>query len=79
MKEPNTMSLTKRCPETQERTPTQKLEHVRASLRAVARNVQSIEGRLLDFETADEMQRTLHASLSMLEELTVEGIEGSAR
>jgi hypothetical protein len=79
MKEPNTMSLTKRRSATQERTPTQKLEHVRASLRAVARNVQSTEGRLLDFETADEMQSTLHASLCTLEELSIAVIEGSAR
>lgn len=73
------MSLTKRWAETQERTTTQKLEHVRASLRAVSRNVQSTEGRLLDFETADEMQRTLHASLCMLEEVTLEVGERSAR
>lgn len=73
------MSLTKRWPETQDVTAAQKLEHVRTSLRGVARHVQSTEGRLLDFETADEMQRTLHASLCMLEELIVEGIERSAR
>lgn len=72
------MSLTKRLAETQERTPTQKLEHVRTSLRSVARNVQSTEGRLLDFETADEMQRTLHASLRMLEELSVAVVDRSA-
>jgi hypothetical protein len=77
MKEPNTMSLTKRRTETQDSTPTQKLEHMRVSLCAVARNVRSTEGRLLDFETADEMQRTLHASLRMLEELSVAIIEGS--
>jgi hypothetical protein len=79
MKETNIISLTKQWLETQEGTPTQKLEHVRASLRAVARNVQTTEGRLLDFETADEMQRALHASLYMLEELSVAVIEGSAR
>ena len=79
MKETNTMSLTKRWSETQESTPTQKLEHVRSSLRAVARNVQSTEGRLLDFETADEIQRTLHAGLRMLEELTDSVLERSAR
>ena len=73
------MSLTKRWAETQESTSTQKLEHVRASLRAVARNVQSTEGRLLDFETADEMQRTLHASLCTLEELSIAVTEGSER
>ena len=73
------MSLTKRWMETQESTATQKLEHVRASLRVVARNVQSTEGRLLDFETADEMQRALHVSLCLLEELTDAVVERSAR
>ncbi len=72
------MSLTKRWPEAQESTSTQKLEHVRASLRAVARNVQSTEGRLLDFETADEIQRNLHASLCMLEELSLALIQRRA-
>ena len=66
------MSLTKRYLETQEATPaTQKLERARASLRNVSRDVQVTEGRLLDFETADEMQRALHAALRTLEELTV--------
>lgn len=73
------MSLTKQWVETQERTPTHKLEHVRSSLSAVARNVQFTEGRLLDFETADEIQRTLHASLRMLEELSVADIDRSER
>jgi hypothetical protein len=66
------MSLTKRYLETQEATPaTQKLERARASLRNVSRGVQVTEGRLLDFETADAMQRTLNATLRELEELTL--------
>ena len=65
------MSLTNQCVGTQEIASAQKLERVRASLRTVARTVQFTEGRLLDFETADEMQRTLHASLLELEELTL--------
>ncbi len=66
------MSLTKRYLETQEATPaTAKLERARASLRNIARDVQVTEGRLLDYETADAMQRTLHATMRELEELTV--------
>ncbi len=66
------MSLTKRMLETQEATPaTAKLERARLALRGVARDVQVTEGRLLDFETADAMQRTLHATLRTLEELTL--------
>jgi hypothetical protein len=58
--------------EMQEATPaTAKLERARASLRNVARDVQVTEGRLLDFETADAMQRALCATLRTLEELTI--------
>ncbi len=66
------MSLTKRMLETQEATPaTQKLERARVALRNVSRDVQTTEGRLLDFETADAMQRALCATLRTLEELTI--------
>ena len=64
------MSLTKRMLETQE-AATAKLERARASLRNVSRDVQVTEGRLLDFETADAMQRALHATLRTLDELTL--------
>jgi len=58
--------------EMQEATPaTAKLERARASLRNVSRDVQVTEGRLLDFETADAMQRALCATLRTLEELTI--------
>jgi len=58
---------------TQVKTPAavEKLERARASLRNVSRDVQVTEGRLLDFETADAMQRTLNATLRELEELTL--------
>ncbi len=66
------MSLTKRMLETQEATPaTAKLERARASLRNVSRDVQITEGRVLDYESADEMQRTLHMTMRTLEELTI--------
>jgi len=58
--------------EMQEATPaTAKLERARLALRNIARDVQVTEGRLLDFETADAMQRALHATLRTLEELTL--------
>ncbi len=49
----------------------EKLERARLALRTVSRDVQVTEGRLLDFETADAMQRTLNATLRELEELTI--------
>ncbi len=48
-----------------------KLERVRAGLRMVIRDVQITEGRLLDFETADGIMRTLHSAARDLEELTL--------
>ena len=60
----------------QQPTPTQpsaaqRLEQVRSRLRSVSRNIDSTEGRLLDFESADEMQRALSAALRELQELTI--------
>ena len=52
-------------------TAADKLKAAHARLRNVARDVQVTEGRLLDFETADAMQRTLNATLRELEELTL--------
>jgi len=49
----------------------EKLERARLALRNIARAVQVTEGRLLDFETADAMQRALHAALRTLDELTL--------
>ncbi len=66
------MSLSKRYLEAQETTPaTAKLEHARLALRNVSRDVAVTEGRLLDFETADAMQRALNATMRTLEELTL--------
>ncbi len=52
-------------------TAADKLKAAHARLRNVSRDVQVTEGRLLDFETADAMQRALHAALRTLEELTL--------
>ena len=67
------MSLSKREFEVQQEreAPAQKLERARTQIKRVARDVQTTEGRLLDYETADEMQRALHATLRELEQLTI--------
>ncbi len=52
-------------------TPAQKLERVRERVRVVTRAVQVTEGRLLDFDTADDIMRALHTAARELEELTV--------
>jgi hypothetical protein len=67
------MSLSKREFEMQRdrEAPAQQLERARTQIKRVARNVQTSEGRLLDYETADEMQRALHATLRELEQLTI--------
>ncbi len=65
------VSLTKRMLETQEKTPARKLERVRERVRTVTRAVQTTEGRLLDFDTADDIMRALHTAARELEELIV--------
>ncbi len=52
-------------------TPARKLERVRERVRTVTRAVQTTEGRLLDFDTADDIMRALHTAARELEELTV--------
>ena len=52
-------------------TPAQKLERVRERVRGVTRAVQVTEGRLLDFDTADDIMRALHMAARELEELIV--------
>ncbi len=52
-------------------TPAQKLERVRGRVRSVTRAVQTTEGRLLDFDTADDIMRALHTAARELEELTL--------
>jgi hypothetical protein len=44
---------------------------VRERVRVVTRAVQVTEGRLLDFDTADDMMRALHTAARELEELTI--------
>jgi hypothetical protein len=52
-------------------TPARKLEQVRERVRTVTRAVQTTEGRLLDFDTADDIMRALHTVARELEELTL--------
>jgi hypothetical protein len=73
--------LSKRAVETQtfsrrrENSPetiTQKLEHTRAEVRRAQENVQAVEGRFLDYETADILQRALSIAARNLQELTLQ-------
>jgi hypothetical protein len=52
-------------------TPARKLERVRERVRVVTRAVQVTEGRLLDFDTADDIMRALHTAARELEELAL--------
>jgi hypothetical protein len=58
-------------PTTTTQTPARKLERVRESVRVVTRAVQVTEGRLLDFDTAEDIMRALHTAARELEELTL--------
>jgi hypothetical protein len=49
----------------------EKLERVRGRVRTVTRAVQVTEGRLLDFDTADNIMCALHTAARELEELTL--------
>ncbi len=67
------MSLTKRWLEQQaEQSPTQKLEHARNRVRFAQRSVTASEGRLLYFDTAEEINRALIAVSRDLEDLTLQ-------
>ena len=50
----------------------QKIQHARQRLRFALRSVTANEGRLLDFDTAEEIGRTLVAVSRDLEELTLQ-------
>ncbi len=52
-------------------TPARKLERVRERVRTVTRAVQTTEGRLLDFDTADDIMRALHTAARELDELAI--------
>jgi hypothetical protein len=70
--------LSKRAVETQtfsirmENSLTAKLERTRLEVRRAQENVQASEGRLLDFSTADAIQRALFGAARNLQELTLQ-------
>ncbi len=49
-----------------------RLEAVRASLRLIGRDVQASEGRLLDFSTAETIQRALHHTGRQLDAIALQ-------
>jgi hypothetical protein len=51
---------------------TAKLERTRAEVRRAQENVQAVEGRFLDFATADALQRALFDAARNLQELTLQ-------
>ncbi len=53
-------------------TIAQKLERTRAEVRRAITDVQASEGRFLDYETADILQRALFDAARNLQELTVQ-------
>jgi hypothetical protein len=67
------MSLSKRefAVQQEREAPARRVERARTQIKRVARDVQTSEGRLLDYTTADEMQRALQATLRELEQLTI--------
>ncbi|PYS94437.1 MAG: hypothetical protein DMF64_00785 [Acidobacteria bacterium] len=76
------MSLSKRQFEAQQEkeTPTARITRVRAQLRTVSYELAAHEGRVLDYETAAELNRALAAAMRELEALTfsVAGLAGLA-
>jgi hypothetical protein len=51
---------------------TAKIERTRAEVRRAQENVQASEGRLLDFDAAEAIQRALVAAARNLQELTLQ-------
>ncbi len=67
------MSLSKKYFERQAEAnaPARRLEQARLDIRRAIADVQATEGRFLDFETADSIQRTLADAARNLKELTI--------
>ncbi len=63
-----TTQVTQHAP-VQKSDAAQKLEHARQRIRFVQRSVTAIEGRLLDYETSEQISRALVAATRDLEEL----------
>lgn len=67
----STTTQTALAPPAQKPCASQKLEHARRSLRFAQRSVTASEGRLLDFNTAEEIHRALGAVSRNLEEVRI--------
>jgi hypothetical protein len=66
------MSFSKRLYEQQAAvTPAQKLTRAREQVRTAISNVESTEGRLLDFDTAETITANLLAAVRTMEEVTM--------
>ncbi len=66
------MSLTKRWMDTQTENATDAvIRRARQSVKSALRNVTITEGRLLDFETADEITRALDSAARDMEALAL--------
>jgi hypothetical protein len=55
-----------------ENSLTQKIERTRAEVRRALGDVQAVEGRFLDYATAEAIQRALVAAARNLQELTLQ-------
>ncbi len=55
-----------------ENSLTAKLERTRAEVRRAITDVQAVEGRFLDFSTAEAIQRALSTAARNLQELTLQ-------
>jgi selenocysteine lyase/cysteine desulfurase len=55
----------------QDTTPADPCTRISRLLTALARDVAETEGRELDFETAEQMQRTINAARTELDELVL--------
>ncbi len=67
----NTPSTTQNAPAIKKPDATQQLESARSRVRSVMSDISSTEGRFLDFDTAEDMSRTLSTVMRDLEELSM--------
>lgn len=63
----NTSPTAQNAPAHKKPDATQQLESARSRVRAVQRDIQIAEGRFLDFDTAEEISRTLSTIMRDLE------------
>ncbi len=54
-----------------QQSATDRLRHIQDRVRSVQRGISFSEGRLLDFDSAEDLQRTLNSAMRDLEQLTL--------